>query len=85
MARPWKFCWKISPSLERPFKKGTIDGLPRLISVATPVALQSGNWRTVLVRTTGKITAVSQPKIGPAAEKRRGFLFGRLRQGLCQV
>jgi hypothetical protein len=55
-------------------KFGTIDGFPRFISVATPVALQSGKWRTVLVRTMGKITAVSQPEIGPAAEKRRGFL-----------
>ena len=55
-------------------KFGTIDGFPRFISVATPVALQSGKWRTVLVRTKGKITAVSQPEIGPAAEKRRGFL-----------
>jgi hypothetical protein len=54
---------------------GTIAGLTRFISVATPVALQSGNWRTVLVRTKGKIAAVSQPEIGPAAEKRRGF-FG---------
>jgi hypothetical protein len=49
--------------------------MSRFTSVATPVALQSGNWRTVLVRTKGMIVAVSQSAIGPAAEKWRGFFI----------
>src|SRR3990170_4612296 len=54
------FIWtKLSASLKVPRRCGaqwgTINGLPRFRDGATPVALQSRNWCSALVRTMGMI------------------------------